>query len=313
MGTPFSPIGKRGWSTLRGAGAGLARGWRGVGVGLAWVQRRFACTRQWTVDHDGRVDDPRRLLPLEGAFNFRDLGGYPAPDGLVTRWGTLFRSDTLHELTAADVEALRSRGLATVVDLRTARELEQTGPGPLRLEPMVHRHLSLIQESRGEAMAAPAPPGEELTERYLWYLEVGRSALVEALSLVADPSRLPLVFHCAAGKDRTGVLAALLLDILGVDHRVIVADYMLTAERMELILGRYRSDPAFAERMARVPPSRFSVEAPTMERFLGELDRRFGGARSWAFEAGMPAAALDRLGDLLLEAPSEAMPPRLER
>ena len=135
-------------------------------------------------------------------------------------------------------------------------------------------------------MAAPAPAGEDLSERYLWYLEVGRQSLVDALGLLADPASLPLVFHCAAGKDRTGVLAALVLDILGVDDEVIVADYLITAGRMELILGRYRSDPVFAERMARVPPSRFGVEAGTMVRFLAELDARFGGARAWAVELG---------------------------
>ena len=72
-----------------------------------------------------------RLVPLSGAFNFRDLGGYPTADGRVTRWGTLFRSDTLHELTVADVDLLRSLGLATIIDLRTSRELERTGRGPL--------------------------------------------------------------------------------------------------------------------------------------------------------------------------------------
>ena len=75
-----------------------------------------------------------------------------------------------------------------------------------------------------QATAAPAPAGEELSERYLWYLEVGRQALVDVLGLLSDPARLPLVFHCAAGKDRTGVLAASVLDILGVEDEVIVAD-----------------------------------------------------------------------------------------
>ena len=123
---------------------------------------------------------------------------------------------------------------------------------------MAYRHLSVIRDGEGEAMAAPAPAGEDLAERYLWYLDVGRQSLVEALELVSEPARLPLVFHCAAGKDRTGVLAALVLDILGVDAEVIVADYVITASRMELILGRYRSDPLLAERMAKVP--RFAVQ-----------------------------------------------------
>ncbi|HEY7916561.1 MAG TPA: tyrosine-protein phosphatase [Acidimicrobiales bacterium] len=247
------------------------------------------------------MEGRERLVALAGAFNFRDLGGYPAGDGRRTRWGRLFRSDTLHELTGADVEVLRSLGLATMIDLRTARELSRTGRGPLAGEPIAYRHLSVIQEGEGEALAAPAPPGEELGERYLWYLDGGRSALADALALVTEPDTLPLVFHCAAGKDRTGVLAALILDIVGVAREVIVADYLITAGRMELILGRYRDDPAFASRMAKVPDYRFGVEARSMERFLEGLYEEFGGARAWAVDAGLAPGDLDRMEDLLVE------------
>jgi rhodanese-related sulfurtransferase len=245
------------------------------------------------------MDAVDRLVPLAGAFNFRDLGGYRGLDGRVTRWGRLFRSDTLHELTAPDVELLRSLGLATVIDLRTPRELARTGRGPLEPEPIRYRHLSVIVDEDGEAMAAPSE--DDLAQRYLWYLDVGRPALVGSLELLADPESTPLVFHCAAGKDRTGVLAALVLDILGVERPVIVADYEITAGRMELILGRYRSDPKFAARMAELPASRFAVEAVTMERFLDGLYERFGGARSWALEAGVGADAIDAMREHLLE------------
>jgi len=261
--------------------------------------------------------EPRsRLVALERSFNFRDLGGYVGHHGSVTRWGTLFRSDTLHELTGPDIETVRRLGLATIVDLRTRGELERTGRGPLADEPVAYHHLSLIRDGEGEAMAAPAPPGEELSLRYGWYLDGGRDSLVEALLLLSDPSNLPLVFHCAAGKDRTGVLAALVLDILGVPPEVIVADYVTTAERMPMILGRYRSDPALAARMDQVPASRFSVEARTMERFLADLHDRFGGARAWASASGVGAEQLDRMGELLLVRPpgsSDGPPPRLGR
>ena len=253
------------------------------------------------VEHDGNVERAERLVALEGAHNFRDLGGYPTRGGSVTRWGTLFRSDTLHELTASDVEVLRALGLGTIVDLRTTRELEQTGRGLLASEPIAYRHLSVISNGGGEVLAAPAAPGEELSERYLWYLDAGRHTLLESLSLMTDPINLPLVFHCAAGKDRTGVLAALVLDMVGVDRDVIVADYMITAGRMDLILERYRSDPAFASRMARMPASRFGVEARSMERFIVELHARFGGARAWALAGGSVPESIDRMADLLLE------------
>ncbi len=254
------------------------------------------------------MDAPTRLVPLQGSFNFRDLGGYPGRDGRRTRWGRVFRSDALHELTAGDVVVLRRLGLRTVVDLRTERELHRTGRGPLEPEPVAFHHLPVVQEGvRGtvtadaEALAAPAPPGDDLAERYLWYLEVGRTALVGALVLLADADRYPLVFHCAAGKDRTGVLAALVLGLAGVDREVIVADYVMTAERLRPIMERWRSDPDVAERMATVPPSRFSVEASTMEGFLDGLAAHHGGARSWAIGAGVPADALDRLVDQVLE------------
>ncbi len=254
-----------------------------------------------TLGHDGDVKARQRLLPLVGAFNFRDLGGYRSTSGRVTRWGRLYRSDTLHDLTAADVEVLRSFGLATIVDLRTRRELASTGRGRLESEPIAFHHLSVITEGNGEVMGAPTAPGEELGDRYLWYLDGGRQALVDALTLVAEPANLPLVFHCAAGKDRTGVLAALVLDIVGVDPDLIVADYVITADRMELILGRYRDDPAVAERMATVPAYRFEVQAQSMQRFLEGLHDRFGGGGAWAVAAGVAPESVDRLQDLLLE------------
>jgi protein-tyrosine phosphatase len=254
------------------------------------------------------MDAAARLVALEGSFNFRDLGGYPGRDGRHTRWGRLFRSDALHELTAADVARLRDLGLRTVVDLRTERELHRSGRGPLEPEPVAFHHLAVVQEGvRGtvtvdaEALAAPAPAGDDLAERYLWYLEVGRASLATALTLLGEDERYPLVFHCAAGKDRTGVLAALVLELAGVDRAVIVADYVVTAERLRLIMERWRADPEFAERMARIPASRFSVEAATMEGFLDGLEARHGGARAWALGAGVRADALDRLVDLVLE------------
>jgi len=258
------------------------------------------------------MDSDARLVPLEGSFNFRDLGGYPGRDGRPTRWGRLFRADALHELTSEDIDRLRELGLRTVVDLRTERELSRTGRGPLEPEGVAFHHLAVVREgvrgdgtsdraAEGESVAAPAPAGDDLAERYLWYLDVGHLSLVEALTLLGGDEHYPLVFHCAAGKDRTGVLAALVLEIVGVEREVIVADYVITAERLRFIMDRWLADPEFAERMAKVPASRLSVEAATMEGFLDQLQVRYGGARSWALAAGVPADALDRVAELLLE------------
>lgn len=236
------------------------------------------------------------MLPLVGAYNFRDLGGYPTTNGGQTAWGKLFRSDTLQELTAEDIAVLRDLGLVSVVDLRMVREVERSGRGPLADEPVRYAHLSVISEG-GEEQAAPSL--EDRVGRYLWYLEVGAKPLAEAFALMADESAYPMVFHCFAGKDRTGVLAALVLSCLGVEETAIVEDYVLTATRMELIVARLRREPRFAD--LTVDSAGLAVEAETMEGFLEGLKGLYGGAREWALDVGVRPDQLEAIGTILLE------------
>jgi protein-tyrosine phosphatase len=251
------------------------------------------------ISHDELVEAAPRLLPLVGAYNFRDLGGYPTRDGRFTRWGQLYRSDTLEQLTGADLDLLREIGLSSIIDLRTVAELERTGRGLLGAEPVRYVHLPVVQES-GAGQGAPAEAQEDLYHRYLWYLEIGRGALVSALTMVGDPKSYPLVFHCAAGKDRTGVLAALVLDILGVERSIIVEDYVLTASRMELILSRARGNSDAEVQMSEIPQFLLRAEAATMEAFLDGLHEQSGGAREWALRAGVSAESLQAMPELLL-------------
>jgi rhodanese-related sulfurtransferase len=243
----------------------------------------------------------QRILDLVGAYNFRDLGGYPTTDGRRTRWGRVFRSDTLQELTDTDIDVLRQLGLATIVDLRTPTEVERDGRGLLAREPVRYINLSVLQEEAGETVAAPPAAQQNMGERYLWYLETGERSLANAFSLVADDTAHPLVFHCAAGKDRTGVLAALVLGCLGVVRDVIVADYFETAARLDLILERLRRHPVYGPEIKEVPASRFSVDPAMIDRFLDGLDDRFGGARGWAKSVGVTEESLARLEFGLLE------------
>jgi hypothetical protein len=244
---------------------------------------------------------PARLLPLVGAFNFRDLGGYATVDGRQTRWGRVFRSDTLDALSSDDLEILRELGLRTVVDLRTKNETERDGRGLLGAEPVDYVHLSVLPEEGGESVAAPPPEGSSVGARYLWYLEAGAQALATALRLVADPSTHPLVFHCTAGKDRTGVLSALVLDCLGIERSTIVDDYMHTAAVLHLILDRLRQHPVYGAHLAGTQPARFGVEAATMQDFLDGVDTRYGGAAGWARSQGISDDVLERLRDILLD------------
>jgi protein-tyrosine phosphatase len=247
------------------------------------------------------VDNRSRLLPLVGAYNFRDLGGYPTTDGRSTRWGRLYRSDTLQELTEEDLALLRSIGLASVIDLRTANEVERTGRGVLGSEPIRYVNLSVLSVDGGEQQAAPATSIDDVAERYLSYLEMGKGALVESFALMAEPDNYPLVFHCHAGKDRTGVLAALVLSCVDVERTAIVEDYVLTETRLDLIIDRLRRDPYYSDRVDQLPPSVFAVQASTMESFLDGVDERFGGPRQWALGAGISEVQLQALMQLLVE------------
>jgi len=244
----------------------------------------------------------QRILPFAGVLNFRDLGGYETADGRVTRWRHLYRSDVLHDLTMNDLELFRSLGVASIVDLRNSAEVERTGRGLLASEPIHFINASVLSMEAVEERQDTTVLGEDyLWQRYLTYLEIGPGAFVRALEEMANNDNYPLVFNCFFGKDRTGVLAALVLSCLGVDPQVIAEDYALTETRVEFILQKLRSDPVHRDTIDQSDPLLFSSSARTMSRFLDELNSRHGGARSWALNAGIDAHLLDALREELLD------------
>ncbi len=231
-----------------------------------------------------------RRIALEGAHNFRDLGGYPTIDGRHTRDGRLFRSDALTYLTAQDVTVVDALGLTTILDLRSSDELAFAGRGLLEHSGISYTNLSVHRERPADAPPVVLPT--DLSEYYLGWLEDGAPALVAALTFVLDPARHPLVFHCAAGKDRTGVLAAITLELLGVERDTVVADYAATTEILHLILERLRPDPYHADLIDQFPHLYATADAPNIRRFLEGLGAR-GGARSWAHQVGFTSAQLE--------------------
>lgn len=259
-----------------------------------------------------------RLLPLEGTYNFRDLGGYPTVDGRSTRWGRLFRSDALQELTAADHDHLTGIGLATVVDLREPDEASRVGRWPLgdgegpgtdgfstgrsgQSEGTVdsrslrYVNLPVIPPGACEDPTVPTASRDGRAERYLWYLEAGREAITAALELIAGAENLPLVFHCAAGKDRTGIVAAMTLAAVGVEREAIVADYAATAAAMDRIIARLRAHPVYRAGIEAIQVNDHYPDGDVMERFLDGLDERHGGAAEWMRSAGLDGEVLDHL------------------
>ena len=274
------------------------------------------------------MTDQPGWLPLEGAANARDLGGLPTGGGAETAPHRLLRSDNLQGLTPADVQVLVEEvGLRTVVDLRTDVEVELEGPGPLTREPQVGiRHLSLFPESggrtdvdadatlpwqadgedarRGSALAttppgAPPEPGSRAVAFYLAYLRDRPDNVVAALRAIADSDGAAVV-HCAAGKDRTGVVVALALSVAGVPRERIVADYVATAERMEPLLARLKASDTYREDLDSRPDDSHRPRAETMWRFLADLDERFGGPLGWLATAGFGPDDVARLRSRLV-------------
>lgn len=242
-------------------------------------------------------DSPRRLIALEGCLNFRDLGGYTGAGGRRLRWGQLFRSDALHHLTPADVGRLRDEvRLGAIVDLRTSGELESEGRGPLEAEPIRFHHIPLFEDD-----LAGADPGGTLTlaDRYTLMLEVAHRAIARVVATLAT-AEAPAVFHCAAGKDRTGVISAVLLGLLGVPDEIIVADYALTQRNLERIVARLASTAGYKQALEALPPDTLHATPETMAELLVRLRRRHGSVQAYARSAGVPEPALRRLEERLL-------------
>ena len=247
-----------------------------------------------------------RWIGLDGAVNARDLGGLPTVDGGLVLPNRLIRSDNLQGLTTGDVRVLvDEHDVRSVADLRTGVEVDAEGPGPLTREPLVRiEHFSLfpeagrttdaaaLDENDGNGGAGPvvlpwqARDAEHGDRRrgaanvYLGYLEDRGDSVVEALRLIARTDGATIV-HCAAGKDRTGVVVALALAEAGVREEAIVADYALSAERIEAIFARLLASSTYADDLSGQSIDRHRPRAETMRRLLGALGEQYGGAPNW--------------------------------
>jgi protein-tyrosine phosphatase len=256
---------------------------------------------------DALAQPPERLVELEAVHNFRDLGGYPTIDGRRLRWRRLFRADGLNRLTAADVEVIRTLGLRTVIDLRTSTEIDTRGRFPVDGHPMTFHHLPVIDSTWNQndrSMFTELDTSDTaavLVKAYTHMLEGGGPRLAEGLRLLAEPGALPAVFHCAAGKDRTGLLAALLLSGLGVADDDVVADYAMSSEAVE----RTRqwaavNSPELVDWLNAVPPIFHAAHPDAMRAILASIHAEHGGARGFAASHGVGPDVWSRLEAELL-------------
>ena len=255
-------------------------------------------------------------IELEGAVNVRDLGGLPTTDGGTTVPGRVLRSANLQELSPADVSRLVGGfGVTTVVDLRSTNEVKIEGPAPLDAVPGVRRaHHPVLAEFLDVSDTVKAAlllelaeadrgryPDDQWCGHYLGYLENRPEEVTAALRSIATAPGAVIV-HCAAGKDRTGVLAALALAAAGVEPDAIVADYAASNDQLEAIIERLSRSRMYGGGVTKVPLQAHAPRAETMTAFLEQLDAKYGGVAAWAAGHGLTEDEFGRLRAKLRQA-----------
>jgi len=223
-------------------------------------------------------ESPARHLDLEGASNFRDLGGYRTGDGRLVRWRQIFRSNHLGHLTAADSGIVRAMGLRSAFDFRGREErmaascgLQEITVYPLPIEPTV---VAALRARLAAGSLSSADAREIMRDSYRSYVRLNTHSF-RALFAHLLEDRAPLVIHCTAGKDRTGFACALVLHALGVPDDVIAEDYLLTNRF-------YRLDPAFGTDLpGDVRDAIGSVEASYLAAAFEAIHTDFGGLEDY--------------------------------
>ncbi len=251
-----------------------------------------------------------RRLTVEGAHNLRDLGGYRTRGGDLTPWRRFLRADSPHRLTETGIERLQGEGLRTVIDLRTRSELAAM-PNPFADRPGVtYIHQPVFEDLAPLNLTSiDFVGGDPLLDFYRTALDDRHEALREILIMIAAVPEGAVMFHCTVGKDRTGLVAALLLGLAEVAPDDIVADYTMTEPLIGQLVAEFlehtRARGDDPEKHARL----LAAPAQTMQAALGHIETRHGSVAGYLRHIGVPAgdqsALLDRLrGALAAQEPS---------
>lgn len=252
-------------------------------------------------------DNDDRHLALSGAYNVRDLGGYRTRAGGLTRRRRLLRADSPHRLTSGDLDLLLGTGLRTVIDLRAPHELANA-PNPLgEIASLDYLHLPLFDALAPANVHEGATGPDPLPEFYARTLSTRAPALRDVMQAITEAPPGAVMFHCTAGKDRTGLIAALLLGNADVRDADIVSDYASTERHIAPLVAEFLdlarikgSDTDAYGRALRSRPE-------TMQRVLADIARDYGSVPEYLAGIGLDSAARARLAARLLAAQA---PPR---
>ncbi len=240
----------------------------------------------------------QRHLPLDGAHNIRDIGGYPTASGATTRWRTFLRADSLHKLTPAAQQELIAYGLRTVIDLRFDHECSSAPNVFAASDEIAYVNISLL--------AAAAPNDDrrtlpDLESIYKFILDERQDALKTVFDLMTDEA-FPVLIHCTAGKDRTGIIAALMLGLAGVDHETIAEDYALTAHYGAVMLDELRAQAVAAGHDLAIYERFLEAKPEAMRNTLAYLETHYENVPAYLAHIGLTAAQIEQLRQTLLAA-----------
>ena len=247
--------------------------------------------------------DAKRHLDLEGTFNVRDIGGYATEDGHRTRWGRFLRSDSLHRLPIKSQAALLEYGVRTIIDLRRSQQIQSTPNVFFGSDELAYYHQNMVGDaalSERAEIPKTLPPAERIRRVYCLILDRRQSQVHDTLATLAAPDALPALVHCAGGKDRTGMIAALVLGIAGVPADTIAEDYALTARFLHARYLEAHPDVS-AEDYTWQDYQRASCPPETMLGVLRHVDDRYGSVEGYARAIGLIDEQIESLREGLVE------------
>ena len=283
-----------------------------------WFEKQLIGRREFALLQGVPADDlpandpePDRLLTLHGPLNFRDVGGYVTANGSVVRRGLLFRSDHLHALTNADRLMMLDLDIRVIHDFRLDMERE-TQPSAvdhdaqetilLTMSDTRQMDTSVIEIVRDAfAGKGPLPPPSYWEDSYASLLDIGRPMFVTLVESLTRGERLPALYHCTGGKDRTGLASALILRLLGVDDATIIDDFLLTnlyRTPLRIVALRPNLLASGVDVQAAIPV--LGVTRAAIIKALDIIDTGYGGAERYLVDGGLDPARIDVLRQLLL-------------
>ena len=247
-------------------------------------------------------DYSERHFAFEGCFNFRDIGGYPTKEGKKIKKGIYFRTGRQDRMSEKDLAELKNLKISTQIDLRKPEEILDQGKGPLENMGADYINIPIIPDGGSDQLSRLVGDTGISGKRYLGYLEFGPESWLKIFEILANKDSLPVVLHCTAGKDRTGVSTAFLLSVLGVDRDLIEADYKLTnldTERQADFIENSGGFPEGVDRDAMILAA--GVPEDAMAVFLDGVESRWGSVLGYLEEIGITKNQMNAIRDNFLE------------